>query len=326
MTFTETLDLYGIEWRPSDTNADEISICCPFCIERGETEDSRFRLGINIRNGKAHDFNCDWASSINTFSKILEALQIEAEDTEEEQVKEVKKVEFNGKLPEEYEPLWPLKRDKDFLKAYNYLKNRYISDKQIEKYKIGFCLAGRYSYRIIFPVYQGNELCALITRDFTDKQKLRYLNSIGKKTLYGIRKKKQDAAVLVEGAIDKLSGERIVKDVDWLGIPGRTLHDNQIDLLKDYKRIIRIPDDDRPGIKGAMKDCNKLLESKLNVQVSFLDTKFKDINKALVDGGSKGRKAVERLIVEATPYSEYTEKMLKLKLAIEYRGAREIHE
>lgn len=55
MIFTDLLDMKGIEWRPGDKE-NEISVCCPFCYLNNETEDLRFRLGINLVKKYAHCF------------------------------------------------------------------------------------------------------------------------------------------------------------------------------------------------------------------------------------------------------------------------------
>lgn len=325
MNFKELLDLRGIEAHVSDDKSDEVNICCPFCTDSNETPDTRFRLGVNPKKGKAHCFNCDWGSSQNTIDKILEKLEIEKENLEVALNEIEEKKEFDGELPKSFELLWPLKKDKDFRKAYKYLRHRGISDRQIEKYKIGFCLAGKYSNRIIFPIFRESKskLYGFIGRDFTDRQYLRYKNSKGKKTLYGVPKHKQDIAVLVEGAMDKLSGERILSKhkVDVIGIPGRVLRDKDIKLLKHYKKIIRVADDDRPGLKGALKDVKKLKEEGFETFISFINPKFKDINYAYTH---HGKKYIVKLLTDAKPFTWAIEMKIKAMLAVDYRGVRNI--
>ena len=326
MTFTEQLDLKGIEWHPGGKEG-EISICCPFCHLANESEDTKFRLGINVITKKAHCFNCEWGSTNNTFDKVLEGLDIEIEEEQDNKKNKLEKKEFDGELPESFEKLWPLKKDIDFRKAYNYLRNRRITDRQIDKYNIGFCLAGKYSDRIIFPVYIKDELKCFIGRDFTEKQELRYKNSIGKKYIYGLYKTwkdKVDTAIIVEGAIDKLSSERVLDKeykVHSIGIPGRVLKDHDIELLKErgYRKIIRIPDVDGPGLRGTLKDARKLKEAGFDVYISFLDDRYKDINKAFCKGDEK---AIKNLICEKQLFTYSLEMKIRTMLATEYRGSR----
>lgn len=321
MNIIEALDSAGIEWHPSETDSSEISICCPFCIDEGETEDTRFRLGINTIHGKAHCFNCNWGSHNNTFEKILEALKIEVEEDEEEELpKHVKKVKFDGKLPDGFEPLYPLKRDKTFQQAYFYLINRGVSEQQIKSYNIGFTLVGKYSYRIIFPVYDDHHnLCGFVGRDFTGKQKLRYLNSVGKKALYGKIHKNRSIAMIVEGIFDKLAIDRAIKNVDSFALLQRTIRDEQLHQLRYYDRIIRIPDDNRPGLTGLIKDCNKMVAEGFNVWYSRLSKKYEDVNYALTH---KGKKDIEDLLKNSIEWNEHEERMLKLEIANDYRGVK----
>lgn len=60
--------------------------------------------------------------------------------------------------------------------AYNYLKNRGISDDLIEKYSIGLTTKGFFANRIVFPSYDKNgKLNFFVTRTWTDA-KPKYLN------------------------------------------------------------------------------------------------------------------------------------------------------
>jgi len=321
MNFTDILNSKQIEWHPGGKDG-EISICCPFCLDQGETEDTKYRLGINILSKKAHCFNCEWSSKENTFNKVLEKLNIEDDDEEIEEVQIKKdKEEIDGKLPETFELLYPKKKDKDFIKAYDYLRQRGISNNQIEQYKIGFCLGGKYSNRIIFPIYLKHKLQCFIGRDFTDKQELRYKNSKGEKTLYGIPKHRLDTALLVEGVIDKLSAEHVLDKIDIIGIPGRTLKDTDIKLLEGYKEIIRVPDDDGPGLRGTLKDAKKLQEAGFDTYISFLSKRYKDINKAYVAGAFK---TITNLYKYKSKFTYSLEWKIRTMIATDYRGARDV--
>lgn len=322
MTFQELLELRGIEYRLSEDKPNEININCPFCFDQGETADTRQRLGINVKKGVANCFNCNWSSRHNTIDKVLEKLEIEKENIESQVSQEQEKKTFDGQLPKSFELLWPLKKDKDFRNASHYLRDRRITDEQIEKYQIGFCLAGPYSNRIILPIIYRDKLYGYIGRDFTGKQFLRYKNSKGKKTLYGVPEKKHKVCMLVEGAIDKLSAEQVLSKykVDVIGIPGRVLREKDLKLLKHYKKIIRIPDLDRSGLKGALKDLRLLEANGFDTWTSFLSNRFKDINNALVNHGEK---YIVRLFTHAEMFTWNIEIKIKMLLATEYRGVRE---
>lgn len=319
-SFLETLDMSGVEYHVSDSNPNEINICCVFCFDMGETEDERFRLGINTSKNFGHCYNCEWSSKNNTIEKVLDKLNLDKD------IKHVKKLdikkEFDGEMPESFELLFPLKKDKDFQKAYNYLKARRVSDRQISKHKIGFCLAGKYFNRIIFPVFVNKKLTCFMGRDFTGKSELRYLNSEGSKTIYGLPKHKAEVALLLEGAFDKLAAERVLEDVDTIGIPGRVLQDKDVELLKGYKKIIRVPDDDRPGLNGAMKDIKKLQAAGIETWISFLDTTYKDTSSAFCKGDTH---AINKLVTKAKIFGYSEQIKLRTMISTDYRGARELH-
>lgn len=62
--------------------------------------------------------------------------------------------------------------------AYNYLKNRGITNEMIEKYEIGYCHTGDFAYRIIIPSYDNNgKLNYFIGRSWLPKTKAKYRNA-----------------------------------------------------------------------------------------------------------------------------------------------------
>ena len=82
------------------------------------------------------------------------------------------------KLPENFiffkdsPKIYPIRKQ-----AYNYLKNRGITDEIIDKYKIGFCDSGTFAGRIIIPSYDKNgELNYFIARSWDSKSKMKYKN------------------------------------------------------------------------------------------------------------------------------------------------------
>jgi DNA primase len=82
------------------------------------------------------------------------------------------------KLPESFtvfkdsNPIYPIYRQ-----AYNYLKNRGITDDIIEKYNIGFCDKGSHAGRIVVPSFDSNKnLTYYIARSWDPKSKSKYKN------------------------------------------------------------------------------------------------------------------------------------------------------
>jgi DNA primase len=82
------------------------------------------------------------------------------------------------RLPESFvtfkdsSPVYPVRRQ-----AYNYLKNRGITDDIIERYGMGFCDKGGHAGRIIVPSYDKNgELNYYIARSWDPNSRAKYKN------------------------------------------------------------------------------------------------------------------------------------------------------
>lgn len=311
MTFEQLLDAKGIQHFPG-SKAGEVNVCCPFCSE------TRYRLGVNVITGKAYCFNCDWGSKVNSISKVLAELRIKG-DASEEPKRIVEQDDVDPSLPEEYERVIPIPRGGDFHKqVQRYLQGRGVSNLQIIKKRVGLCLTGRYAYRIVFPVITQGELCGFVTRDFTDKQDKPYLNSFGKKALYNLRNKKKDTALLVEGILKCLAAERVLGGhTDCLAVLGKSITDEQIQLLAGYQRIILVPDNDGPGLRGALKMAAKLHEAERVVAISRLSKKFKDCDEAYVAGNLK---TIANLPENAKPYTDALVSKIRMEAAWEYRA------
>lgn len=68
--------------------------------------------------------------------------------------------------------VYPVRRQ-----AYNYLKQRGITDEMIEKYGMGFCDKGKFTGRVIIPSYDSEgELTYFIARSWNPHTKAKYMN------------------------------------------------------------------------------------------------------------------------------------------------------
>lgn len=266
MDLVEALQAAEIEHHPG-SSSEEIWICCPFCTDRGETSDTRFRLGVNLRSGRAHCFNCEWRGrgeyTFNQLQKALSTGKIEAAQKLRHRKKHKEKV----RLPEDFEPLYPLKHNGDYWhrKAYLYARSRGITEDQIKHKKIGYSMVGDFAYRVVFPVYVHGKLKGLVGRDFTGKQDLAYRNSTGGKALYNVSDRPNKTVCLLEGVCDTLAVERAAKklDIDANGLLGHDLTDNQLELLEPYRTIILWLDPDHAGLKGLQSIPKKIPKNKI---------------------------------------------------------------
>lgn len=248
---------------------DEVFVDCPFCTNRGHSEDTKHRLGINLASGFAHCFQCDYARGKDTphrklrvFVDICEIFNLDermddVELTEEELATKKKERKVDSKpptLPKEFEPLWKNVNDDVGRQALKYLIDRGITHEQIKKHRIGFCGIGKYSWRIIFPVFtRKKKLAGLVCRTFIQNVEPKYLNSEGSKTLYGVRRRRRRTVVLLEGVTDQLAVERAIKKRDVLCRLGSSLTEQQLKILSKYEEVIIWPDPDKPGVEGMLK-------------------------------------------------------------------------
>ncbi|MDE1971199.1 MAG: toprim domain-containing protein [Patescibacteria group bacterium] len=284
MNLLRALDSRNVLYRQHQTNLNEISICCPFCEERKESEDTRFRLGINIQNGLAHCFNCGWKArapytweALNrVFNVTLESAFGEVDVAQEEEEKEHQQI---------FEPLpqgFCLLRWQETLKApldefeaaaKVYLERRGVTEKQVRQKKIGYCTSGKFAYRILFPVWdETKKFCGVVGRDWTGKQKLRYLNSKGlEKVFYNAHKMAkwtgQVHIYLAEGIFDALALERAgEKSVALLG---SSLTESQLSSLQKFININLMADADGPGLVSILKTADILSDAEKRVKVIF---------------------------------------------------------
>lgn len=256
MNFLAVLKRKNIEFKVSPTDPAEIQVCCPFCVQRGYSPDTRYRLGLNVRKNMGHCFNCEWGSrkAVTYIAKLFNLGDVDTSDFS----KEEKKVHSDVHLPEDFCRLW--KKGKRpfgalYKKAFDYLINRGVSISQIENHRIGVSLIGDYAYRIVFPVYFKRKLVGLVCRDFTGQSDLRYKNSVGDKFLYNARSyPTSDTAILSEGIFDCLSIERALPTFDSIALLGHSLTpETEAYLLQKYKKLIVWSDPDVAGLMGSIK-------------------------------------------------------------------------
>jgi DNA primase len=158
----------------------QIAFDCPVCDE------DRHKGNLEI-NYFSHLYKCWSCGDINethgSLGKLFDKFGNKKQkkvynilQPEEFKPKEKKIVKL--KLPESFvtfkesSPVYPVRRQ-----AYNYLKNRGITDDIIERYGMGFCDKGSHAGRIIVPSYDKNgELNYYIARSWDLNSRAKYKN------------------------------------------------------------------------------------------------------------------------------------------------------
>lgn len=184
---------------------------CPIC----DDDKNKGNLEVNIEKSVFHCWVCGQSEGTHgplgklfdlfgnkKQKKIYRILKPET-ITKKEKVFKRLTLPQNFTLFKDSNPIYPIYRQ-----AYNYLKNRGITDDMIEKYHIGFCDKGDHSGRIIIPSYnKDGELNYYIARSWDTYSKAKYKNPQEEKDKIIFNEKLIDwdkDIYLVEGAFDSL--------------------------------------------------------------------------------------------------------------------------
>lgn len=200
----------------------QISFDCPNCsYEKGVEYDGKGNLEINYELGVYNCWAC--AETDGTKGKLFHLFKEHAsKDTLRRFIKG--KFSFDSEyydgddvivekpsisLPNEYYTLAGKQKNPIFNSAFVYLYGRGITDEIIEKYKLGFCLEGKYQNRIILPSYDSNgNLNYYVARSISKYNvKYKYLNPEIDKTSIIFNENMIDwekPVFLVEGAFDHI--------------------------------------------------------------------------------------------------------------------------
>jgi len=305
----------------------EVYVDCCFC------DDQKHRLGINVETGVMHCFNCEEKSGDResvirskrkTYEKIAEATSItepftvdDDEDVEvsvKEKTLKKDKPKVTLELPKAYEPLWKEINDRDGRKALRYALDRGVTKEQIKHHRIGFACAGRYAFRIIFPVYYRQSLHGFVCRDFTGDAELKYLNSYGDKGLYNLPSKKirNTKAILVEGVFDVLAVERAnIKGYDVIGCLGSKLKTSQYRRLSTYNKVVIWAEPDHAGVDGTIKRAKALQKLGVKVKVVVPD---EDVETD-TDPGAMDANEIKRRIRESVVFTPGIANLMRTRIA-----------
>lgn len=260
----------------------QLTYCCPVCsydIKGLDDIDGKFNLEVNYRMevyrcwvcGETHDTHGKIRKLIKTFGnkKQLKQYDILKPENVGEYVREYEKVV----LPKEFISFSKvsagLKMTHYYKQAYNYVKQRNITDEMLEKFNIGFCYQGKYANRIIIPSYnKDGELNYFTGRSYENKPYQKYMNPEAKKEVIIFNESLIDwekPICLVEGPFDSIFVDNSIPML------GKVLSDELFDLLYEKaKEIIIILDGD--AWENEQKTYHKLNGGRLmgNVFVTHL--------------------------------------------------------
>lgn len=182
-------------------------------------------------------------------------------------IKEIPKAE-KLELPERFE-----KFDKEVHKDYyQYLLNRKVSDSKIDSLKL--FIDDKYK-RLVFPVYENNELITYTGRAIDDNPMRWQKSSV--KGIYPIWNLENigETCWIFEGIFDALRVD------NGVAILGASLSQEQIKKIcnKNLYKIVVVMDNDEAGRKAREQICYQLAEKLQNVYIyDWKDIKEKDFS------------------------------------------------
>ena len=175
------------------------------------------------------------------------------------------------KLPEEFQPLFSASNESIIAnKIRRYLKKRGITELDILKYNIGYCLTGDYEGRIIIPSYdQNNQLNYFVGRSFENSY-YKYKNPSASKDIIAFENfiNWNLPIVLVEGVFDAIAAKR-----NAIPILGKSLSNSLLKKIvsNNVKQVYIALDSD--ALKEAITFCEQFLSMGKSVYLVGMDDK-----------------------------------------------------
>ena len=251
---------------------------CPFC----KHHKNKLEINVITDEKKQNPWHC-WVCEAKgkTIRSLFKSIKVPANKVAELNLiivpgeKRVKQEIGTIELPKEFTPLYTQIEDKiaqiEAKHALKFLKKRGITQEDIIKYNIGFCLDGPYKDRVIVPSYDENSsLNYFIARAYKDGiQKYKNPPTDAKSAIgWELYINWNAPIILVEGVFDALTIKRNV-----IPLFGKIIHEKLMKKLvrSSVNRIYIALDPD--AIKNAFKHAEMLMSYGKEVYLVELDGK-----------------------------------------------------
>lgn len=214
----------------------DLRVDCPHC------GDNKKKMYVNSSTGVYHCWRCNESGTFYKLRKQLPEIFVgqpvilnRLVKRERRQTRKIEGMPPQFKKFKQIEPQMLLRH-----RGYKYISNRGISDSTIFEHEIGFCSKGRFSKRIMVPVFHNKELVSYLGRDYSGKADKRVLYDTRENVnpvamyLYNFDEAKKYRSILVtEGWVDCLKSKQKVvgKGLGVVASFGKNLTTEQIDLL-----------------------------------------------------------------------------------------------
>ena len=255
----------------------EIKFACPEC------QDDRERLYMSTSSGLWICHHCKEKG--NLFFFLYKYCDIGDAWETEQLVSEIRGGREDLSLPTPRPSLEPVKVElpKAFTEGGEivdkFLQSRNISSSWGSAFGIGHCLFGRYSYRIIVPVYTNWEIKTFVARTWlpnaiNTSKVLMPSNSLASEALFGydiLTREVSDYLFIVEGVFDAM---HVMESVggNCVATLGAHMTDAQRRLVQQsgFSNIILLRDNDQAGREAVIKEARELKAMMLNVSIATL--------------------------------------------------------
>jgi hypothetical protein len=275
---------------PKNNTSNQIQFNCPNCAKLNYgVPDEKYNLEVNIslnNNGKYNKVCKCWKCGLSgplffIYKKYANKKQIaEFLKYENEPIilSQIKKYKIFG-LPKEFISFQKIDKNNVLhMEAYEYIKNRKVSDFLIKRDNLGFCLEGYYKNRIVIPSYGlDGKINFYITRTF---QKIE-----NKYQAYKLPQADKKEIIFNEKHINWNSTVYIVEayfeyttiPINTIVLLGKSLQDNILSKLVKYKPNVIIMLN--PDAIEKRQDFNyKMIpNSSLEIQERLLNLGLKNV-------------------------------------------------
>ena len=270
--------LYGLEailGKSHKKARDNYAFHCPFCNHHKP----KLEVQMSTSEKGENPFEC-WVCHVRgrTIKSLLRQLKVPYEQAHpilsliRKGESAGYKIEESLELPKEFKPLAQSSSQSvvaNKIKKYLYLRG--LSDYDIKKYNIGYCMSGEYSDRIIIPSYNAfNKLNFFVTRTYGDSYS-KYKNPSTSRDIIFFENliNWSIPVVIVEGVFDAFAVKRNV-----IPILGQTISSELLKKLSQNKVQDIYVALDKDALKQAIRICQQFLA--MGKRVFMVDIEDKD--------------------------------------------------
>ena len=259
----------------STLRGNELAFYCPFCNHHKQ------KLQVNTETQKWHCWTCN--SGGKKLTSLLRKLDVDKNtisiireiygDSNYNPQQDDLETKVYISLPKEFKSLNepPKGFNPEYKQAINYLTQRGITQKEIVKYNIGYCVDGLYARRVIIPSYDSNGLLNyFVSRSYYQDEKMKYKNPPISKNIICFESQVnwKQPIILCEGVFDAITIKR--NAIPLLGkFPSKQLVEKI--FMSGVNNIIISLDND--AINEAMKAAEYFRKNGINVKMMYLKDK-----------------------------------------------------